>query len=114
MKKLTVFAIVVLLGVMANPAISSASSSTPPVQIKSTSRLYAADVSATVTMDTPGTITLTNRAYRHPEQTQATVIATEPGVYVIRDFCQPYRLPHEWVVYVDGVEVAATGGLRCR
>lgn len=92
---------------------ADAATSTAPRQVKSTSVLYATDVAATVTVDRPSTITLTNLAYRHAEELQATVVTTTAGVYEIRDRCKPITLLHTWRVFVDGVLVASTTGLRC-
>ncbi len=86
---------------------------TQPTTVKGATRLYLQDVAAIVTVDGPATITLTNVAYRHPERVQATLVATTAGTYTIVDRCQVTRLPHDWVVYVNGVVMARSKPLKC-
>lgn len=92
---------------------AGAATATPPRTVAA-GVLWYTDIASTVTVEAASTIKLTNIAYRHPEQVQAVVVTTGPGTYEIRDRCQPYRLPHTWIVYVDGVVVASTGGLKCQ
>jgi hypothetical protein len=91
-------------------------SATKPALVKSTIITYAPyqDVVSSVVVDGPATITLTNLAYRHPEQVQATVVTTTAGTFQIRDLCKPYLLAHTWIVYVNDVKVAQTTGLNCQ
>lgn len=90
-----------------------AATATRPVQVKSTSYLYSTDVASVVVTDGPAVITLTNLAYRHPEEVQARIVVGAAGTYTIKDFCKPYLLPHTWIVYVDGVALASASH-RCR
>lgn len=94
---------------------ATAQSATNPATVRSTIITYTVyrDVVSTVVVDGPAVITMTNLAYRHPEQTQVTVVATAAGTYELRDLCKPIVLPHTWRVYIDGVLVAATSGLKC-
>lgn len=111
MKAPFIIAAAVALAV-ASPA-DAASTATPPALVRGATVLYARDVASTVNVDGPATITLTHLAYRHPERVQATVTAATAGTYTIRDRCKPTTLPHTWNVYVNGVKVASTSGLKC-
>ena len=73
---------------------------------------YTHLVTATVTLDDPGTVTLVTTAYRHPAQVQARVVA-DTGTITISDWCKPTTLPTTWTVMVDGVRVGASSILKC-
>ena len=107
-----VIPVLAALAMFATAAPVDAATATPPRTV-SAGVLWYTDVASTVVTDGPATITLTNYAYRHPEQVQAVLVVPVAGTYVIRDRCQAYVLPHTWVVYVDGVRVASSS-LRCR
>lgn len=109
--KRTILAVIAVTAV-AMPVPADAATATTP-RVVPAGVLYYQDVISTVVVDGPAVITLTNLAYRHPEQTQATVVATVAGTYEIRDRCNPYVLPHAWRVKVDGV-VVASASLKCR
>jgi hypothetical protein len=111
MKALFIIAATAILAV-ATPA-HAATTATKPALVAGATRFYARDVASTVKVDGRATITLTHVAYRHPERLQATVTATTAGTYTIRDRCKPTTLPHTWIVYVNGVKVASTTGLKC-
>ncbi len=104
----------VLVGALAVASPAQAiDRATKPAVVKGTTALYKTDVATTVTVDGPAVIKITNVAYRHPEQVQATRVVTKAGTYTLRDRCQPYVLAHTWIVYVDGV-VVARAQLKCR
>jgi hypothetical protein len=103
----------VLAAVAVASPVQALDTATKPAVVRGVTRLYATDVASTVTVDGPAVIKITNRAYRHPEKVQVTRTVTKAGTYTIRDRCQPYRLGHTWIVYVDGVRVASAK-LRCR
>jgi hypothetical protein len=105
-------AVVVGALAVASPA-HAVDRATSPAVVKGTTALYPTDVATTVTVDGPAVIRVTNVAYRHAEQVQVTRTVTQAGTYTVRDRCQPYLLPHTWIVYVDGV-VVATAKLKCR
>jgi hypothetical protein len=110
-RKLIVPSVVALVAV-ASP-VQALDTATKPAIVKGVTRLYLNDVASTVTVDGPAVIKMTNLAFRHPEKVQVTRVVTKAGTYTIRDRCQPYRLAHTWIVYVDGVKVASAK-LRCR
>ena len=109
--RLIASAVLVSLAV-ASPA-QALDTATMPAVVKGVTTLYMTDVATTVTVDGPAVIKMTNFAYRHPEQVQATLVVNKAGTYTIRDRCQPYLLAHTWIVYVDG-KVVASSKLKCR
>jgi hypothetical protein len=110
-KKLPI-ALAMVASSVATAAPVDAMSATKPATVAGSTRLYMRDVASTVITDGPATITLTNVAYRHPEEVQATLVVTEAGSYTIADRCKPITLPHDWIVRVNGVEIAR-GTLKC-
>lgn len=103
-----------LIGVAGYRIDSAGAATATPPRVVSAGVLWYTDVVSTVTVDAASTIKLTNVAYRHPEELQAVVVTTGDGTFEIRDRCRPYVLPHTWIVYVDGVVVASTRGLKCQ
>ena len=110
--KRTVFALTAA-AILAAAAPAHADTATTPVMVPSgVFWPYTHLVTATVTLDDPGTVTLVTTAYRHPATIQARVIA-DTGTIVISDWCKPTRLPTTWTVHVDGTRVGYSATLRC-
>ncbi len=106
-------ATIIAVAVLAFAGVAHADTATTPTKTPTgTFWPYTHNVTSTVTLDDPGTVTLVTTAYRHPATVRATI--TGADVVTISAPCRPTTLPTTWTVHVDGVKVGYPAVLKCR